>query len=447
MAAKPKDSPEKLIAAGRLAAGKKAPYMKGLMVSLVPISKPGLGTVSVSEHAEFFYDPEFVGVGNPEETAFMLGHECLHLWLGFFARVGNLDPGDFNKAQDFVINVMLRAMGFVAPTGDRAPIFPTDKDYGFPEGLTTNEYYDLLQKKKQQQPQQSKGNGRLLGGACGSCAGNPNKDAEGDGSAKGKNGHGEGGGGKDDDHSNPGSGVGASGVGRTEAQIGRILKAAAEAARDSNKGRGTLPLGLQRLIDLTLRPPTIPWREELRTVVRSGVMFRPGAGVMRYDAPSKRQAGLGFGIGKAILPRFRDTTPRVVFGVDTSGSMGKEELEDVIPEVRGVMAETGSRMRMIACDAEVHVNEEITSVEEMVKRLKGGGGTDFRPVFKAIEKLRAHERPNVLVFYTDGFGPAPECAPDWCKVIWLLTKNGRKPCDWGTFVRVGVDKRIEEDAA
>ena len=53
-------------------------------------------------------------------------------------------------------------------------------------------------------------------------------------------------------------------------------------------------------------------------------------------------------------------------------------------------------------------------------------------------------RPQVVVFATDGQGPAPTHAPQGVSVIWLLLGDSRKPysgsgygpIDWGDFITV-----------
>ena len=46
---------------------------------------------------------------------------------------------------------------------------------------------------------------------------------------------------------------------------------------------------------------------------------------------------------------------------------------------------------------------------------RGGGGTDFRPLFAKIEELGY--KPDVLIMLTDTFGTFPDTPPDY-PVIW-----------------------------
>jgi predicted metal-dependent peptidase len=78
---------------------------------------------------------------------------------------------------------------------------------------------------------------------------------------------------------------------------------------------------------------------------------------------------------------------------------------------------------------------------EVVRHLKGGGGTDFVPVFEAAAHMRP--RPEVLVFCTDGMGPAPAEPPYPLRVIWLLVGPYKQrpyayngPITYGEFIEV-----------
>ena len=49
-------------------------------------------------------------------------------------------------------------------------------------------------------------------------------------------------------------------------------------------------------------------------------------------------------------------------------------------------------------------------------RIRGLGGTDFRPVFQYVEQLRKQkEFTNLkgLIYFTDGYGEFPEKKPDY----------------------------------
>ena len=65
------------------------------------------------------------------------------------------------------------------------------------------------------------------------------------------------------------------------------------------------------LADYALAPPVVPWQAVFARAARKAVAFKRGADTRRYDAPSRRQAGLGYGPGCAVLPRLRGIVPSV----------------------------------------------------------------------------------------------------------------------------------------
>ncbi|MBM3381094.1 MAG: hypothetical protein FJY29_01470 [Betaproteobacteria bacterium] len=65
-------------------------------------------------------------------------------------------------------------------------------------------------------------------------------------------------------------------------------------------------------------------------------------------------------------------------------------------------------------------------------KVTGGGGTDFREVFKSLHKERI--MPDLLVYFTDGYGPFPETPPRF-PVLWVLTRHsGEVPAGYGRVV-------------
>jgi predicted metal-dependent peptidase len=45
-------------------------------------------------------------------------------------------------------------------------------------------------------------------------------------------------------------------------------------------------------------------------------------------------------------------------------------------------------------------------------------------------RTKMREKPDLLLYFTDGYGTAPDRQPGY-PVMWVLTKDGRPPCGWG----------------
>ena len=61
--------------------------------------------------------------------------------------------------------------------------------------------------------------------------------------------------------------------------------------------------------------------------------------------------------------------------------------------------------------------------EQEVFKPEGGGGTDFRPFFKEMEKP-GHDGA-LLIYFTDGYGTFPDNAPQQ-ELLWILNSEGWK---------------------
>jgi len=94
------------------------------------------------------------------------------------------------------------------------------------------------------------------------------------------------------------------------------------------------------------------------------------------------------------------TQREVVIIVDTSGSVGQEELTRFLTEVMQVVEMYPTTV--LFCDAAVQaVAEEVTDVHALIQKLKGGGGTRFAPAFEWIEENK--EGSVAVILMTDGY--------------------------------------------
>jgi len=397
-------SPKDILAAGRLMAREKAPYFGAALLGLVPREAPGLGTVGVTDRGIMLWDPEAVGQWTVPQMAGALIHEVGHILRKHHERFIGRDHARANQAMDLAQNDDIIAMGFELPPNGLYP-----KNMGFKPNLSAEEYYTLLEKKdapKQEKPS-------CGGGWCGSCAQRP---VPGEPDEKGKD---------------PAE--------RSEADMQRMAKQCAEEIRkaSTSKQAGTIPGSWQRWADDFLKPAKVRWQDKLSRTVRQGVTYAAGAVDHTYNRPSRRQGGIGFGPGRPLMPAFWAPQPIVDVVVDTSGSMGSQELGIAVRETNGILRTTGSKVRFCVCDAQVHGLTQIKTWREAAALLKGGGGTAFQPAFDAIAAQR--DRPHVIVFVTDGYNYDPDGLnpPKGAKVIWLLVGPMRqRPAPFGDVIEV-----------
>ena len=110
-----------------------------------------------------------------------------------------------------------------------------------------------------------------------------------------------------------------------------------------------------------------------------------------------------------------DLVPRVAVAIDTSGSMGGEELGTAVTELRGILKAVGAAVEFLSCDCTVQASGQVATIRDVAKLVKGGGGTDFRPAFDWLAKENLEV--DALVYLTDGYGAFPKSAPSY-PVIW-----------------------------
>ena len=115
-----------------------------------------------------------------------------------------------------------------------------------------------------------------------------------------------------------------------------------------------------------------------------------------------------------------------VIAIDTSGSVAGEQVQTFLQKTYNILLSTESffskiNVHIIQCDATIQEDAKITSREEFdtylkSMKLRGLGGTDFRPVFTYVDWLREKkEFRNLkgLIYFTDGWGTFPAQKPDY----------------------------------
>jgi len=438
-------TPRQKLFSARAAIREKLPYFTALVNGLNYhwVTPGSLNTMGVTDTGVVLLDEVDIGRMTVEQTAVSLLHEAAGHWLREHRKrkPQGCDHGLWNLAGDCEINDDLREMtrripGWEVPEG---MVYPDT--YQLPDNMTAEWYYAEIRKQAPNKAMQPK----CGQGWCGSGAGHPmpnepkppTKPQDKGEPTKG---------GQDGKALQDGAGSSEGGenecpTGRTEADRGRIAQQVAGAIQKHQRqhGQGSVPAGWSVWADDMLKPPVVNWQQELDQVVRHAITYRPGAVVTTWRKFGRKQAALGYGVGRPLTPAWRNPVPRIAVCVDTSGSMGREELSIAVSETDAVLKAVHGDVEFVALDAKVHEAKKVTSIAEVAELLKGGGGTDFRPAFEYFDKKR--DRPDVLIFITDGMGPGPNVPPSGMAVVWLIVgSSGCRPsCDhgaveWGKFL-------------
>ncbi|MET7532584.1 vWA domain-containing protein [Streptomyces goshikiensis] len=385
----------KLLAA-RFKAAQDRPYLASALYALTVVPSGRVPTMGVDRHWRCYVAPAFVDATPVTELAGVWIHEVAHLLRDHHARAGRLPAADqrdhlrVNLAQDCEINDDLLADGLRLPEGRVEP-----RDFGLPAGGTFESYLPAIPASPPH------------GADCGSGA-----------------------------HGTPmpwelGEAAGPARIGAVEAEA--LRRQTAEAVRAHQRARGRVPAGWRRWAEQLLEP-TVDWRRALSGAVREATAWAAGAVDYTYRRPSRRTPALG---GRVVLPSLRRPLPRVAIVIDTSGSMGEDDLAAALAEVTGVLREVGvgaQRVAVLACDADVHAVTRVTSAEQVT--LAGGGGTDMTVGISAA--LALPDRPNIVVVLTDGYTPWPAETPSCRLIAALIGAAAPEPPSWVETVRVDL---------
>ena len=244
-----------------------------------------------------------------------------------------------------------------------------------------------------------------------------------------KNGGGAGGHGQGfDQHLAPGQGQGKDPAqtmqDRSPQEWDTQIAAAATAAR----AQGKMPAGLERVFGELLQAK-VDWTEQIRA------LFARKVGNDAYDWRKLDRRLIVRGIGAP--GRMGYGAENVVVAVDTSGSIGAATLQRFFAEMAGILEDVRPRtLWVLWADAEVAGVEELSEASDLLSlKPKGGGGTDFRPVFGWVHDQGI--QVDALVYLTDGYGSFPAQSPDY-PVIWGNISGGSVKYPFGDVVDVPV---------
>lgn len=369
------------------------PFFATLALYLEPVSTDDIKTAA-TDGCRLLYNPKWLEELKTQYSlstvSAIIAHEVMHCALNHLTRRGARDSKLWNYAADYAVNLILCEAGFRLPQGALL-----DRSY---KDMSTEQIYEQIAQKSAEQ---------------GSF--NPNGDIMDDHSMWQKLGCGING------NQNACNGSGAFSPGSAKA-IEEEWKARIAAAVQAARSQGKLPLGLERLVDALLKPH-IPWKEVLadymERVCREYVW---GPFDRRFTHSSTYIPSTG-----------RDGLNEIVVALDTSGSVSQKELSQFLAEVKAIADIGANVLHIVFCDASVGSWHTVELGEDLPQiKITGGGGTDFRPVFEAVEKNGIN--PSVLIYYTDGYGSFPEKQPDY-PVLWVVTKNHKDP-PWGAVIVV-----------
>jgi len=348
------------------------------------------------------YCPAFVDSLPIDQLKGVLCHEVMHLANAHQCRRGERDPQHWNIAADYAINPLIEAAGMQLPKDTLlSPAFAN---------LEAEAIYNLLPEPPQG-PGPGKGNGAGNGpgkqgkgpqepnlgdpGKCGEVRDLPGKDGQ------------------------PASES-------DKAQNAQDWKIATQQAAQAAKMAGKLPGSLARYVDELLEP-VVDWREALRQFIDR---------TARNDYTWKRPNPRYFSRGLILPSLYNQEIGAAATYRDTSGSTYTDQFQNQFAsELDDMMGQYNMTVIDSCFDTRITQTEIITPDMRPLKlTAKGGGGTDFAPIFEHVATLE--EPPACIIVLTDmccsSFGTDPGIP-----VLWVnLGGYQANPPPFGEVVRI-----------
>jgi predicted metal-dependent peptidase len=364
------------------------PFHSGIIMRLIPVPTLRVPT-NATNGKHLFWNPLFWSKLTREQGVSELCHEAGHVMRKHMLRSLKLDKSRANKAGDYEINIALsdaekeqREQNLHAMKMDEKTFLLDEKFRDW----TFEEIYRALPEEDESEKGKEKGRGCFED--------YPFEEGE--------------------------------TVASVEAAIDSVVRQAEQAARSRGKMPGEIAAWLQECRK---------YRADFSHVVEPFLVTATNKGDYNWMRPNRRYLSLGYHLPSLV----RDRRGRVVIFIDSSGSVGDPELVEFLSLVNGIL----QRLRIAELKfgtADIRVNEvkSYTLDDLPIERDKlpkiSRGGTDFRPAFKWVEE--DGERPDCLLYLSDGEGPFPEKAPPY-PVLWVLVGNAQD-APWGITCRLKV---------
>lgn len=350
-----------------------------------------------------FFNKDFIDKLNDDELLGLILHETLHLSLYHNVRNKNKNGQLWNIACDLEVNSIINSLGFKLPEGGLMP----QKDFKLPARLSAENYYDQIYKELEQQIQNGKGKGNGSGVGI-SIEGKCTLDSH--------------------DHWS-----------KTESEselVKQVIDSVVKSAIEKNA---------QDIEKSSIKDNITSALKDASGIKKSSRYGNsPGDFISKVKVTGNGKVKWNFILNRLIrktlssnyLSSFKRTSRRygelvkgkiknhkidnIIVAVDTSGSIDEKLHERFMEEIILIRRMFKVEIRYIQCDTEITQDIKLkryTDIENI--EIKGGGGTDFVPVFEYIKQK--HYTPNAILYFTDGQGRYPEKSN--IDTLWILSDD------------------------
>jgi predicted metal-dependent peptidase len=208
-----------------------------------------------------------------------------------------------------------------------------------------------------------------------------------------------------------------------KSQIDHQIKNIAE----SNRNQGFIPFELKDYIDslFEITPPSYDWKAYFRRFFSSGIKV--------YTKKTRRKLNKRFIENPALKIK---TKQNILVGIDTSGSVSKDDLIEFFNEIHH-MHKSGVSITIAEGDANIkNVYEYKGKTPEYVQ---GRGGTDMNPFIEYFNKNKQYTN---LIILTDGF-IGSNVIKTFKPTLMVLCSKGAsveevKDNGWGSTIKINL---------
>ncbi|MDR3596050.1 VWA-like domain-containing protein [Clostridium sp.] len=194
----------------------------------------------------------------------------------------------------------------------------------------------------------------------------------------------------------------------SEEDIKNLTKKTAISAYNPNT-----PQGLETIILAYKEKAEIPWQVVLKNIlptVKSGYKKT----ITRRDRRQPDRLDL-----RGRLPK---SETELIVAIDISASINDDDMHKILIEIVSITSNTKNKITIIECDNEIRSIYLLKDENDIRKRSKDNGSTEFTPVFQYINDNNL--RDSVLIYFTDGVGEKElGVKPINKKSIWVISGN------------------------
>lgn len=365
------------------------PFFASLVCSMTFEADSNIETASC-DGEKIRYNETFINTLSNDHIDTLLAHEIMHPAMMHHTRQESREHKDWNVACDYAINPVLKSEGFLLPENALLDSRFADK--------SAEDIYNIIQREKkpdnqqqQQQPGQQQGQGQQQ-----------KQPSPGDWGQVEK----------------PELKTESEKMEKEGEMKNKIIR-----AKEDAKRAGKLSAGIDRIVKKSVET-RVNWKEVLNRF-----LAERAKNDYSFTRPNTRFIPSGL-----YLPVLENQEiGKVVFAIDTSGSVDEKLLQLFVSELREAAELFHFPVTVIHCDTKVNKVEELEQDNEDIHPV-GGGGTDFKPPFSYVNDNDIDCK--AMVYLTDGYcNRFPSQSPDF-ETLWAVYDNSNFNPPFGEVIYI-----------